>query len=168
MPEMTHSGAATLTLPTDSQIAMTREFNAPPHLVYKAWTTPELVMRYWAGKRGQMQSADIDLRVGGRWRYVMAAGEEGFEVAFNGEFREIVPNERLVYTEMYEGPEAEGAEPTVNVVTFTAIEGDRTRLELLTECHTKETRDAILETGMEVGAQEQFDVLDELAQSLAD
>jgi uncharacterized protein YndB with AHSA1/START domain len=109
---------------------------------------------------------DIDLRVGGRWRYVMAAGEEGFEVAFNGEYREIVPNERLVYTEMYEGAEAEGAEPVVNVATFTELEGGRTLLELLTECHTKEVRDAILESGMEGGAQEQFDVLDELVQTL--
>jgi uncharacterized protein YndB with AHSA1/START domain len=166
MPEMTHSGAATLTLPGDTQIHFTREFKAPPHLVYKAWTTPELVMKYWAGKRGTMRSAEIDLREGGVWRYVM--GGENFEIGFHGEFREIVPNERLVYTEMYEGPEAEGAEPTVNVATFTAIEGGRTRLDLLTECHTKEVRDAIVATGMEDGAQEQFDVLDELAQSLAD
>lgn len=169
MPEMTHSGAATITLPTDSQILITREFDAPPHLVYRAWTTPELVERYWAGRRGKMTTVEIDLREGGRWRYVMATSA-GFDIAFSGEYREIVPNERLVFTESYdEGPGAEpGNEPAVNVATFTAIEGDRTRLELLTECHTKEVRDAIVESGMEVGAQEQLDALDELAQSLAD
>jgi uncharacterized protein YndB with AHSA1/START domain len=167
MPEMTHSGAAAITLPTDSQILITREFGAPPHLVYKAWTTPELVERYWAGRRGEMKQVDIDLREGGRWRYVMATSA-GFDIAFSGEYREIVPNERLVYTESYdEGPGAEpGAEPVVNVATFTELEGGRTRLELLTECHAQEVRDAILESGMEVGAQEQLDVLDELAQSL--
>jgi uncharacterized protein YndB with AHSA1/START domain len=164
---MTNSGAATITLPADTQMLITREFGAPPHLVYKAWTTPELVKRYWAGHRGQVTSAEIDLREGGAWRYVMTAGE-GFEIGFHGEYREIVPNERLVYTEMYEGAEAEGSEPVVNVVTFTELEGGRTRLELLTECHTKDVRDAILESGMEGGAQEQFDLLDELAQSLAD
>jgi uncharacterized protein YndB with AHSA1/START domain len=166
MPEMTHSGAATITLPADSQMLITREFDAPPHLVYKAWTTPELVKRYWAGHRGQMTLVQIDLRVGGTWRYVMTAGE-GFQIGFHGEYREIVPNERLVYTELYEGAEAEGTEPVVNVATFTELEGGRTRLELLTECHTKEVRDAILDSGMEGGMQEQMDLLDELAQSLA-
>ena len=169
MPEMTHSGGATVTLPTDSQILITREFDAPPRLVYKAWTTPELVERYWAGRRGRMTTVEIDLREGGRWRYVMATSA-GFDIAFSGEYREIVPDERLVFTESYdEGPGAEpGTEPTVNVATFTELEGGRTRLELLTECHTKEVRDAIVESGMEAGAQEQLDLLDELAQSLAD
>jgi uncharacterized protein YndB with AHSA1/START domain len=166
MPEMTHSGAATITLPADSQMLITREFDAPPHLVFKAWTTPELVMRYWAGHRGQMTLAEIDLREGGAWRYVMTASA-GFEVAFHGEYREIVPNERIVYTEVFEGaPEPD--EPVVNVATFTELEGGRTRLELLSECHTRQVRDLILDSGMEGGMQEQMDLLDELAQSLAD
>jgi uncharacterized protein YndB with AHSA1/START domain len=157
------TGSATITLPADSQMLITREFEAPPRLVYKAWTTPELVERYWAGRRGQMTRVEIDLRVGGRWRYVMTTND-GHEIAFNGKYREIVPDERLVYTEMYEGAEGE---PVVNVATFTEIQGGRTRLELLTECHTQEVRDLILESGMEAGMQEQMDLLDELAQSLA-
>jgi uncharacterized protein YndB with AHSA1/START domain len=163
---MTNSGAATVTLPSDTEILITREFDAPPHLVYRAWTTPELVKRWWSGRRGQMTLAEIDLRVGGRWRYVMTANE-GFEVAFHGEYREIVPDERIVNTEIYEGapPEA-GSEPAMNVVTFTEIEGGRTRLDLLTECHTQEVRDLIMDSGMEVGVQEQMDLLDELARSL--
>ena len=71
MAEVTSSGTATVTLPTDEQILITREFDAPKHLVYKAWTTPELVKRWWSAKRGEMTIAEIDLRVGGTWRYVM-------------------------------------------------------------------------------------------------
>src|SRR5262245_37824523 len=99
---MPTSGTAKVTLPADDQILITREFDAPRHLVYRAWTTPELVKRWWAGRRGRMTVVDIDLRVGGRWRYVMAA-EGGGEVGFHGEYREIVPNERIVNTEVYEG-----------------------------------------------------------------
>jgi uncharacterized protein YndB with AHSA1/START domain len=88
------SRKATVTLPTDEQILITRELDAPRHLVYQAWTTPELVRRWWSGHRGEMTVAEIDLRVGGRWRYVMVA-DGGFEVAFHGEYREIVPDERI-------------------------------------------------------------------------
>ena len=92
----TLSGSAVLTTPTDTEIVMVREFDAPPELVWKAWTTPELVSRWWPGKRGTMKSCEIDLQVGGQWRYVMEAGEGGFEVGFHGEYREIEPTERLV------------------------------------------------------------------------
>jgi uncharacterized protein YndB with AHSA1/START domain len=161
---VTHSGAATVTLPADDQILITREFDAPKHLVYKAWTTPELVKRWWAGHRGAMKIADIDLRVGGRWRYVMEANG-GFEVAFHGEFREIVPEERIVTTEVYEMPGADEPPAALNIVTF-AESGGRTTLNLLVECPTKEIRDAIIDSGMEGGMQEQMDVLEELARSL--
>src|SRR3954451_18673845 len=96
------SGTATVTLPTDEQILITREFNAPRHLVWRAYTTPDLVKRWWAGEKGTGTSADIDLRVGGRWRYVMTANG-GFEVAFHGEFRKIEEPGLLVNTEAYEG-----------------------------------------------------------------
>ena len=108
------SGTAKVTLPTDEQILIAREFDAPKHLVYEAWTNPDLVRRWWSGQRGEMTIAEIDLRVGGRWRYVMAA-DGGVEVGFHGEYREIVPNERIVSTEVYEGmPDAEA----LNTVTF--------------------------------------------------
>jgi len=106
---MTSSGTAVVTLPADTQILITREFDAPRRLVYKAWTTPELIKRWWSGGMGEVTIAEVDLRVGGAWRYVMLAGG-GFEVGFHGEYREIVPNERIVCTEIYEGaPEGEGA-----------------------------------------------------------
>jgi len=74
---VTSSGTATVTLPTDEQILITREFDAPKHLVYRAWTTPELVERWWNAKRGEVTTAEIDLRVGGAWRYVMVT-HDGF------------------------------------------------------------------------------------------
>jgi uncharacterized protein YndB with AHSA1/START domain len=156
--------SATVTLPTDTQLLITREFDAPRHLVYEAWTTPELVRRWWAGRRGRVTSVEIDLRVGGTWRYVMLAHGDR-EVAFHGEYREIVPNERIVTTEVYEAPEAADLEPPLNIVTFTEVDG-RTTLELLTQCSSRELRDMIVNSGMEAGMQEQMDELDRVAASL--
>ena len=99
--EVTTSRSAKVTLPTDDQILITREFDAPSELVYKAFTTPELVRRWWHAKRGEMTVADIDLRVGGTYRFVMDSG--GFEVGFHGEYLEIVPGEKIVSSEVYEG-----------------------------------------------------------------
>ena len=161
---------ATVTLPSDTQILITREFEAPKHLVFEAYTTPELVTRWWSGERGEVTVAEIDLRVGGRWRYAMVANE-GFEVAFHGEFREIVPDERLVSTEVFEGmPDQEypGGDElgTLNTATFTEIDG-RTRLEVLVDCPSTEIRDAIISSGMEGGMQEGYDRLEQVAISLA-
>jgi uncharacterized protein YndB with AHSA1/START domain len=153
------SGTATVTLPTDERILITREFEAPRHLVYKAYTTPELVRRWWAGRRGEMTVAEIDLRVGGGWRYVMTA-TGGFEVAFHGEYREIVPNERIVSTEVFEGAPEGGAA----LVTATFAEaGERTVLTMLMELESKEVRDMIVATGMEGGMQEGMDLLEQVA-----
>ena len=162
------SGTATVTLPTDEQILITREFDAPKHLVYKAWTTPELVKRWWSGLRGTVTLAEIDLRVGGQWRYVMEANG-GFEVAFHGEFREIVENERIVNTEVYEMPGAPPLAPEdepVNIVTFTEADG-RTTLSMLTQTSSRELRDTIIDSGMEDGMQEGMDALEEVAISLS-
>ena len=167
MNTMTNSGTAVVTLPTDEQILITREFDAPKHLVYKAYTTPELVRRWWSGQRGEMTIAEIDLRVGGMWRYVMVANG-GFEVAFHGEFREIVPNERIVTTEVYEAHGAEAlpeAQAPLNIVTFTEVEG-RTTLTVLVQTTSKELRDTIVNSGMEAGMQEGMDLLEEVAISL--
>ena len=157
----TSSGTATVTLPTDEQILITREFDAPKHLVYEAWTTPEHVKRWWNAKRGEVTIAEIDLRVGGKWRYVMVT-EDGFEVGFHGEFREIVPNERIVSTEVYEGmPDAEA----VNTLTLAEVDG-RTTLTILVQHTSKEHRDAHIESGMEDGLQDALDLLERVAVSL--
>ena len=121
------SGTAKVTLPTETQILIKREFDAPKHLVYRAWTTPELVRRWWTAKRGEMTVCEIDLRVGGAWRYVMVA-DGGFEVGFHGEYREIVPNERLVSTEAYEGIPDPDANAALNTLTLTEADG-RTTLD---------------------------------------
>ena len=99
---MASSGTATVTLPSDREILIKREFDAPKELVYRAWTTPELVERWWSARRGKVTSVEIDLRVGGAWRYAMVT-DGGAQVAFHGEYREVVPNERIVYSEVYEG-----------------------------------------------------------------
>jgi len=157
-------GTAEVTLPSDTQILITRDFDAPRHLVYEAYTTPELIKRWWAGKRGGVTVAEVDLRVGGRYRYAMDAAE-GFEVAFNGEFREIVPNERIVNTEGYEGGAGGDEDPALNLVTFEEVDG-RTFLTLLTRVSSKQIRDIIIDSGMEGGMQEGMDLLEEIARSL--
>jgi uncharacterized protein YndB with AHSA1/START domain len=159
------SGTATVTLPTDDEILITREFDAPKHLVYRAWTTPELVKRWWNAKRGEVTVAEIDLQVGGTWRYVMVTGD-GFEVGFHGEYREIVPNERIVSTEVYEGiPEENAGEGTLNTASFNEMDG-RTTLTILVKCPNKEVRDAIIDSGMEAGMQDAMDLLEQVASSL--
>jgi uncharacterized protein YndB with AHSA1/START domain len=153
---------AQVTFPADEEILITREFDAPKHLVYKAYTTPELVSRWFPGHRGEMESCEIDLRVGGTWRYVMVAGGE-HQVAFHGEFSEIVPNERLVTTEVYEGsPDT----PALDIVTFEEHDG-RTTLTIVMRVDSRETRDAIIESGMEGGMQESMDLLEQVARELA-
>jgi uncharacterized protein YndB with AHSA1/START domain len=161
MAEMTSSGSAKVTLPTDTQILITRKFDAPKHLVYKAWTTPELVKRWWNAKRGEVTVADIDLRVGGTWRWVMVT-DDGVEVAFHGEYREIVRNERIVTTEVYEGmPDA----AALNTLTFTEEDG-RTTMTLLVDHASREHRDGHIESGMEAGMQDALDLLEQVAISL--
>lgn len=161
MTAMASKGTAAVTLPTDTQIMITREFSAPKHLVYKAWTTPELVKRWWSADMGETTTAEIDLRVGGSWRYVMVA-DGGFEVGFHGEYREITPNERIVSTEVYEGmPEGE----SLNTVTFTEV-GGRTTLTILVQHQSQEHRDAHINSGMETGMQKTMDHLEQVALSL--
>lgn len=152
---------AVVTLPASNQIMITRQFDGPRHLVYRAWTTPELIRRWWAGDRGQVTSAEVDLRPGGTWRYVMTANG-GFEVAFHGEYREIVPDERIVCTEVFEGaPDA----AAVSTATFAEHDG-RTTLTILVEHTSQEHRDMHLNSGMEEGMNESLDHLEEVAASL--
>ncbi|WP_098961339.1 SRPBCC family protein [Pseudonocardia sp. N23] len=154
--------SATVTLQGDTGIVITREFAAPRHLVWKAYTTPELIKRWWSGERGEVTLAEVDLRVGGRWRYVMVA-DGGFEVGFHGEYREVETNEKLVMTEVFEGmPDGEA----LDTVTFTEVDG-RTTLTMLVEHTEAAHRDAHIGSGMEGGMQESMDRLERVANSLA-
>jgi uncharacterized protein YndB with AHSA1/START domain len=161
MEATTSSGTATVALPADDQILITREFAAPKELVYKAFTTPELVKRWWHARRGEVTIAEIDLRVGGKWRYVMVT-DDGVEVGFHGEYREIVPNERIVSTEIFEGYPDEEA---VNTATFAEADG-RTTITILVQHSSKEARDMHINSGMEAGMQDAFDLLEQVAVSL--
>ncbi len=164
METVAHKGSAVVTLPTDTQISITREFNAPARLIYKAWTTPELIKRWWGANRGEVTIADVDLRVGGMWRWVMVT-DDGFEVAFHGEYHELIPNERIVCTEVYEGfPEADAQ--SVNTMTLTEQNG-RTNLAILVQHKSQEHRDAHINSGMEAGMQDSLDLLEQAAISLS-
>lgn len=164
MAAIAHKGLAVVTLPTDTQILITRDFNARKHLVYQAWTTPELIKRWWSARRGAVTVADVDLRVGGAWRWVMVT-DDGFEVAFHGEYRELIPNERIVCTEVYEGfPEADAE--SLNTMTFTETNG-RTTLTLLVQHARQAHRDAHINSGMEAGMQDAMDLLEQVAISLS-
>ena len=155
-------GSAIFRLPSDDEILITREFEAPADLVFAAWTTPELVKRWWAGDRGVVTEAQIDLRIGGRWRWVMTANG-GFEVAFSGEYLEIDRPHRLVRTEVFELiPAAEA------VSTTTFDEADRvTTLRILGRYPSKQHRDAALASGMEGGLQTSLNELEELVRRAA-
>lgn len=164
MQAATTTGSAVVTLPTDTQVLITREFNAPAALVYRAWTTPELVKKWWAGTMGEVTLAEIDLRVGGKWRYVMIA-YDGTEVGFHGEYRELKAPERIVSTEVYEGIPNGDDFPAVNTLTLTENNG-RTKLVILCDMPNQESRDAMIASGMEGGMQTSMDKLEEVAVSL--
>src|SRR3712207_3589634 len=113
------SGTAKVTLPADDQILIEREFAAPANLVWRAVTEPDLVRRWWHAGRGEMTACEIDLRVGGTWRYAMRP-EGSEEFAFYGEFLEIAPHERIVQTETF-APFPD--DPSTNTMTLVAVEG---------------------------------------------
>jgi uncharacterized protein YndB with AHSA1/START domain len=151
---------ATVTLPASEEILITREFAAPRHLVYRAWTTPALVRRWWGGDRGEVTSVEIDLRAGGRWRYVMVAAD-GSQAAFHGEYREVVPGERIVCTEVFEGrPQSQA----LTTVTFTES-GGRTTVAILVRYGSRQDRDAHA-VYMRDGLQEAMARLEQTAISL--
>lgn len=159
---------ATITLPTDQQILITREFDAPPPKVFRIWSTPELVRRRWGGGQGTVSSVEMDFRPGGRWRYVMT-GPEGSDLAFHGSYREIVEDSKIVYTEQMElsgGSTEDEAGAPLNTVTFEAS-GPGTMLSLLVQTDSRELRDMIINSGMEAGMQGQMDRIEEIAAALS-
>ena len=142
----TRHGSATVTLPSDREILITRRFDAPAALVFKAWTTPELVKRWWGFENAQWLVCEIDLRVGGRWRYVTREAD-GTEVGFHGEYREIEAPRRIVSTEVFEGfPDA----AAIDTAVFEERDGVTTlRITVLHE--KREHRDGHIASGMESG-----------------
>ncbi|MDZ8029245.1 MAG: SRPBCC family protein [Nostoc sp. DedQUE01] len=155
----------TLILPSDREIIITRVFNAPRHLVFEAWTQPEHVQRWFGGCSSSMTMTvcEIDLRVGGTWRYVLHDSSNDTDHGFSGEYREIVPSERLVSTERYELiPNSD----RLNTLTLTEQDG-KTTLHIHIQHQSSEQRDGHLQSGMEVGLRQTLNRLEELLQSMS-
>jgi uncharacterized protein YndB with AHSA1/START domain len=154
--------ASTMTLPSDREIVMTRAFDAPRELVFKAYTDPKAIPHWWGPRRYATTVYRMDVRPGGAWRFV-SRGADGEEFAFNGVYREIVPPERLVYTFEFEGLPGP---VLLETVAFEEHDG-RTMLTDTLLFDTVEDRDGMLESGMESGATESMDRLAELLQTMA-
>lgn len=142
-------------LPSDHEILITRTFDAPRELVYRAHTDPALVPLWWGPKDTKTIVEQLDVRPGGRWRYVHQVEGAG-EFVFSGEFREVVPNERLVQTAEFD--QAPG-QVVIETTTFEERDG-RTTITVLQQCPSKEARDAMLATGMDEGLNESYERLD--------
>ncbi|GAA6621532.1 SRPBCC family protein [Scytonema sp. NUACC26] len=153
-----------VTLPSDRELLITRVFNAPRQLVFKAWTQPEHVKRWFGGcTNTTMTVCEIDLRVGGQWRYVLHDSSNGVDHGFSGEYREIVSPERLVATERYEPvPNSDH----LNTLTLTEQDG-KTTLQILILHSSVEQRDGHLQSGMETGLNESLNRLEQLLESIA-
>ncbi len=154
-------GSATVTLPSDREILITRQFDAPANLVFKAFTTPELVRRWWGFDTSEWLVCDIDLREGGSWRYVTREAG-GFEVAFHGEYRTIEAPHRIVSTEVFEGvPDA----AALNTSVFEEDAGVTTMTSTVVH-DSQEHRDGHIASGMEGGMQISMNRLEDLVVEL--
>jgi uncharacterized protein YndB with AHSA1/START domain len=159
-----NTAALMLTLPSDREIVMTRVFNAPRRLVFTAWTTPEHVKRWYGCKTHALTACEIDLRVGGRYRYVLR-GPDGGDLTIAGVYRQIAPTERLIYTERAVSQGAPSAEAIVTVI-FAEFAG-MTTLTVTVLHQSRENRDAHLKSGVEAGAAETLDRLAALLATMA-
>jgi uncharacterized protein YndB with AHSA1/START domain len=153
-----------VTTPSEREIAMTRVFDAPRRLVFDAWTKPALLKR-WLGVRGgwSLDVCEIDLRVGGAYRYVWRSAK-GKEMGMGGVYREIVRPQRIVATEVFDNPWYEG-----EAVSTTVLEeqGGQTTVTITARYASQEVRDGVLESGMTRGVDESYDKLAEVLASMA-
>jgi uncharacterized protein YndB with AHSA1/START domain len=152
----------TVDAPSDREIIMTRVFEAPRQMLFDAFTKPELVPEWLTGRPDySMPICEIDLRVGGAYRYVWR-GPDGSEMSSQGVFREIVPPERVVATERFEPSWYPGE--NVNTTTFVEADG-KTTVTLKIECASKEVRDVMLHSGMDRGVAYSYDRLETILRS---
>lgn len=156
--------ATKVTMPSDREVTVTRSFNATPKLVFDAHTKPELLMRWmWGPDECPLVVCEIDLRVGGKLRYVWRMKEHG-EVGLTGVYREIEAPRRLVNTELFD-EDWTGGEAVVTTL-FQEEAGERTQVVATVLYSSKEIRDKVLETGMIDGWSQCFDRLDTLIPQL--
>jgi uncharacterized protein YndB with AHSA1/START domain len=146
-----------LTTPSDREITLTRAFNAPRELVFKALTTPDLIRRWWGAGHAEMTACHFDARVGGTWRFE-AKTPDGYELAFFGEVREFDPPAGLVYTEAFDIPEARDR-PSIVTVRLREENGVTT-LTTTSLFASAEDRDMVIGSGMEHGAAASYDALE--------
>lgn len=147
-----------VTLPSETEIRFTRFFNRSRHLLFEAWTRPEHVRQWWGCDGSSISVCEIDLRVGGLWKLVIRM-PDGSEHPFHGAYREIVPGERLVYSECYDVPQV-GSPEWLTTVSFEEVEG-KTLLTHTIRHSSREVRDAHLQAGMEAGSIQMLRRLDE-------
>lgn len=154
-------GKMTVRVISDVEVELIREFNAPRRLVFEAFSKPEHIRRWWGKRDAPMVECEIDFRPGGRYRFVIRR-EKGPEYVFRGEFQEITPPERIVQTF-----EVEGMPGSISFETLTLTEHDgKTTLRTRSRMDSIEARDAMLRSGMEAGAAETYDRLEELLAAL--
>ena len=154
--------AAKVTTPTDREILIEREFDAPRDRVFAVYTDPKLIPE-WYGPRDTTTIVDeMDVRAGGRWRFIMR-NADGSESGFRGVYREVTPPERIVQTFEWEGMPGH---VSVETAVFEDL-GDRTKVTTTSIFHTPEERDGMLGSGMEGGMNETYARLDELLARLA-
>jgi uncharacterized protein YndB with AHSA1/START domain len=158
---MNNTGTLTVTTPTDREIVLRRVFDAPRRMVFDAFTKPELLKR-WFGARGwNLVVCQVDLRVGGTWRFV-SHGPDGTDMGHGGMYREIVPPDRLVYTELFD----DQSYPGESLITHDFVEQNgKTTLTSTLLYASQESRDIVLSYPMERGVAQGYDRLDELLQS---
>ena len=155
------SGSAEVTLPSDTKIRIVRRFDAPRDLVFDVWTTPEHVRNWWGWEKDPMTVCEIDLRVGGEWRFI-SVNEDYGEVHFYGEYKEIDRPRRLVSTEVF-APYPDS--PALNTLTLEEGEGVTT-MTIMVDYPSKEARDATIASGMESGLQHSLDRADTVLATL--
>jgi uncharacterized protein YndB with AHSA1/START domain len=163
MPMAMHK--AQVTLPSEREVKVTRSFRAPRTLVYRAYTEPELVRRWLLGPPGwSMPICEMDVRVGGRYRWRWRSEKDGSEFGFSGIFREVQPSSKIVHTEAYDPGDVGGGYPgadAIVTVTFTE-DGGVTTVTTLIDFGSKEARDAAVATGMTDGMEQSYELLDRL------
>ena len=160
---MTNEGTLKVTALDDREIVMTRAFDAPRGMVFDAYTKPELVKRWLLGPGGwSMPVCEIDLRVGGTYRYVWRNDANGSEMGIGGVYREIVAPERIVATEKFDSAWYEGE--SVGTLVLTERAGKTTVTQTMLY-HSRETRDTVLKSGMEKGVKASYDRLAEMLAS---
>jgi uncharacterized protein YndB with AHSA1/START domain len=156
---------AQVRLPGDREVEVMRSFRAPRALVYRAYTEPELVRRWLLGPPGwSMPVCEMDVRVGGRYRWRWQSDENGREFGFSGTFREVQPPSKIVHTEAYDPGSVGGGYPAEEaIVTVTFMEdGGVTTMKTLIDFGSKEARDAAVATGMTDGMEQSYQLLDRL------